>query len=503
MILMLVFLLALFPQLELHVAAADKVTLNTTSTTFMRLGDTLYTPESNFPYLVSFELLGPSGDLVESQSYRTSGSYWYSMGGLSPGYNGANHYLFTARTTGAHTLRITTGTISITKYDQRNGIVYWEVTQTNTKAYTVEITDPCEGNHAWGEWTQIKAPTCTQTGQKMRTCTRCNVTEYDTIPAAHSWSEWTTTVLPTCTEKGVETCYCSRCDATETRDVDALGHDLVHHDGKAATCTEKGWDAYDTCSRCDYTTYKEISETGHNYTKAVTAPTCTEKGYTTYTCSCGDSYVADYKDALGHDYKDGVCDVCGAKDPDYEPPVKENPFADVSESSVYYDAILWAYYHEPQQITGGYTATEFRPGNPCTRGQVVTFLWRAAGCPEPTGDINVFKDAYSIAAPYQKAVAWAVEKGITTGFTDGTFRPNDSVTRAQFVTFLWRYENKPATSGSIAGFTDAASISGPYQQAVAWAVEKGITTGYNDGSFRPNATCTRWAVVLFMYRDMK
>ena len=181
----------------------------------------------------------------------------------------------------------------------------------------------------------------------------------------------------------------------------------------------------------------------------------------------------------------------------------ENPFVDVAEDAVYYDAVLWAYYHEPQQITGGYTATEFRPGNPCTRGQVVTFLWRAAGCPEPTGDTSMFKDASSIAAPYQKAVAWAVEKGITTGFADGTFRPNDSVTRAQFVTFLWRYENRPATSGSIAGFTDASSIAGPYQQAVAWAVEKGITTGYNDGSFRPNAICTRWAVVLFMYRDMK
>ena len=70
------------------------------------------------------------------------------------------------------------------------------------------------------------------------------------------------------------------------------------------------------------------------------------------------------------------------------------------------------------------------------------------------------------------------------------------------MTFLWRYEGKPETTGSIDGFTDAASIAEPYQQAVAWAVEKGITTGYNDGSFRPNATCTRWAVVLFMYRDM-
>ena len=207
------------------------------------------------------------------------------------------------------------------------------------------------------------------------------------------------------------------------------------------------------------------------------------------------------KDNAAHGYKSGVCTVCGAKDPDYKPPV--NPFVDVSESSVYYDAILWAYYHEPQQITGGYTATEFRPGNPCTRGQVVTFLWRAAGCPEPTGSVDIFKDAADIASPYRKAVAWAVEKGITTGYGDGTFRPNDSVTRAQFVTFLWRYEGRPDSSGSVAGFEDAADIAAPYRDAVTWAVEKGVTTGYGDDTFRPNAICPRWAVVLFMYRDMK
>ena len=181
----------------------------------------------------------------------------------------------------------------------------------------------------------------------------------------------------------------------------------------------------------------------------------------------------------------------------------ENPFVDVAEDAVYYDAVLWAYYHEPEQITSGFDATHFGPQNACTRAQVVTFLWRAAGCPEPTGSVDIFKDAADIASPYRKAVAWAVEKGITTGYEDSTFRPNDSVTRAQFVTFLWRYEGKPATSGSIAGFADASSIAEPYQQAVAWAVEKGVTTGYGDDTFRPNAICTRWAVVLFMYRDMK
>ena len=181
----------------------------------------------------------------------------------------------------------------------------------------------------------------------------------------------------------------------------------------------------------------------------------------------------------------------------------ENPFVDVAEDAVYCDAVLWAYYHEPEQITSGFDATHFGPQKACTRAQVVTFLWRAAGCPEPTGSIDVFKDASDIAAPFRKAVAWAVEKGITTGYEDGTFRPNDSVTRAQFVTFLWRYEGRPASSGSVAGFEDAAEIAAPYRDAVAWAVEKGVTTGYNDGTFRPNAVCPRWAVVLFMYRDMK
>ena len=181
----------------------------------------------------------------------------------------------------------------------------------------------------------------------------------------------------------------------------------------------------------------------------------------------------------------------------------ENPFVDVAEDAVYYDAVLWAYYHEPKQITSGFDATHFGPQNACTRAQVVTFLWRAAGCPEPTGSVDIFKDAADIASPYRKAVAWAVEKGITTGYEDRTFRPNDSVTRAQFVTFLWRYEGKPATSGSVAGFEDAADIAAPYRDAVTWAVEKGVTTGYGDDTFRPNAICPRWAVVLFMYRDMK
>ena len=245
----------------------------------------------------------------------------------------------------------------------------------------------------------------------------------------------------------------------------------------------------------------------HSYTAAVTQPTCTAQGYTTYTCSCGDSYVDSYTKALGHNYVNGACTRCGEKDPDYKPPVQENPFVDVKESSVYYDAILWAYYHTPEQITGGFDATHFVPNNPCTRAQVVTFLWRAAGCPAPASTNNPFVDVSAKQAngkdnPYYTAILWAAGEGITNGSDATHFSPNATVTRAQFVTFLWRYENEPASTGNIDIFADANQIATPFRQAVAWAVERGITNGTDATHFSPKAVCTRWAVVLFMYRDM-
>ena len=113
------------------------------------------------------------------------------------------------------------------------------------------------------------------------------------------------TTQPTCTAAGIKTYTCQRtdCGHTYTEAVDALGHDPVNHEAKAPTCTEIGWGAYQTCSRCDYTTYEEIAATGHSYESVVTAPTCTEAGYTTYTCACGDTYVADQVEANGHKYE--------------------------------------------------------------------------------------------------------------------------------------------------------------------------------------------------------
>ena len=162
-----------------------------------------------------------------------------------------------------------------------------------------------------------KAATCTEIGwAAYDTCSRCDYTTYKEIPATgHHYTA--KVIAPTCTVKGhtIYTCTCG--DSYISDYVDALGHNRIHHDAKAPTCTEVGWEAYDTCSRCDYTTYKEIAATGHHYTEKVTAPTCTAKGYTTHTCACGNSYVDNYTNALGHSYKNGICTRCNAKSPSY------------------------------------------------------------------------------------------------------------------------------------------------------------------------------------------
>lgn len=173
-----------------------------------------------------------------------------------------------------------------------------------------------------------------------------------------------------------------------------------------------------------------------------------------------------------------------------------NPFTDVKETAVYYDAVLWAYYHEPQ-ITKGVTDTEFMPDDSCVRGQVVTFLWRAAGCPEPEGECPF--DDVAENSVYRNAITWAAEQGITTGFYDGTFRPNEPVTRAQFVTFLWRAEGKLDTTLTKNVFVDV-SESSPYYPAILWAYESGVTQGYGGDLFKPDMVCTRWHVVLLMQR---
>lgn len=167
-------------------------------------------------------------------------------------------------------------------------------------------------------------------------------------------------------------------------------------------------------------------------------------------------------------------------------------FADVPANSYYADAVLWA---AKNGITGGIGNGLFGPNQPCTRAQIVTFLWRAAGSPEPKA-MSSFADV-STDAYYAKAVAWAVENGITTGTGDGKFSPDATCTRAQSVTFLFRAIGKLVDSK--AEFSDVLTDS-YYANAVAWAVENGITNGIGDGLFGPDNSCTRAQIVTFLFR---
>ena len=172
--------------------------------------------------------------------------------------------------------------------------------------------------------------------------------------------------------------------------------------------------------------------------------------------------------------------------------IETSPFSDVSTSAYYYEAVKWA---QGKGITGGIGNGLFGPNQPCTRAQIVTFLWRAAGSPEPKS-MSSFSDV-SADSYYAKAVAWAVENGITTGTGDGKFSPDATCTRAQSVTFLFRAIGKLVDSK--AEFSDVLTDS-YYANAVAWAVENGVTNGIGDGLFGPNNSCTRAQIVTFLFR---
>ena len=218
-----------------------------------------------------------------------------------------------------------------------------------------------------------------------------------------------------------------------------------------------------------------------------TEPTCTEKGIETRTCECGETETREVA-ALGHDFVNGECTRCDA--------VMDATFEDVAVGSFFFDPVEWAV---EKGITTGATATTFNPNGDLLRAQFVTFLWRAAGEPEPASKENPFTDVKETDFFY-KAVLWAVEEGITTGTSATTFSPMGVTNRAQAVTFLWRYLDQPtSTAGN--DFTDV--VAGMWYEApINWAVENGVTNGMGDGTFGINNPCNRAHAVTFMYRAL-
>lgn len=314
-------------------------------------------------------------------------------------------------------------------------------------------------------------------------------------------------IIGTIKIKNIEHCHddtdhwlgCQRCGKTleDLRDeLSASGFEVnekwyelsrkTPHSGGSATCQKKA-----VCDECG-DEYGELGE--HRYDNIVTAPTCTKDGYTTHTCSaCKDSYKDSETKKTGHIIEYGVCKICKGR--------FSNPFYDVNGSDWFYSAVMWAFYNNPI-VTTGVDTTHFAPSAPCTRAQVVTFLWRAAGRPEPAGSGKTFSDVPNTNqyAPYYKAIQWAVENGITKGTGNGsTFSPNATVTRAEFVTFLWRYAGEPAPKNLSTSFNDV-DANQFYYKAVLWAAENSVTTGVDTTHFAPGAFCKRSEVVMFLFR---
>ena len=180
-----------------------------------------------------------------------------------------------------------------------------------------------------------------------------------------------------------------------------------------------------------------------------------------------------------------------AKETDDKPALN---FKDVKEDDYFYNAVLWAIENG---VTSGITDELFGSGDNCTRAHAITFLWRAMGCPEPENADGGFTDVIG-GSYYEKAVLWAVEKGITSGISDTLFAPDNDLTRAQIVAFLWRLAGCPTAEVKV-DFTDTAE-DGYYIDAHNWAVQKGIVYGISENKFEPDVMCSRAQIITFIMR---
>ncbi|MBO4212187.1 MAG: S-layer homology domain-containing protein, partial [Oscillospiraceae bacterium] len=169
----------------------------------------------------------------------------------------------------------------------------------------------------------------------------------------------------------------------------------------------------------------------------------------------------------------------------------------VDLSDYFYEPVMWAINQNPV-VTSGIDETHFGPHNDCTREQIVTFLWAANGKPDPEGTESPFSDVASDAW-YYKPVMWAVENGYTSGMGDGSFGVGQACTRAQAMTFLWAAQGKPEPSSTVSPFSDVA-IGDWFCKPILWAAENGVTAGIGGGLFGVNNTCTRAQIITFLYK---
>ena len=295
--------------------------------------------------------------------------------------------------------------------------------------------------HDYDEGVITLEPTCVDEGVRTRTCTVCGETCTEPIPPTgiHSWDEGAVFSEATCTEAGILRFTCTVCGETRDEVIPALGH---------------AWKLQQTTS--------EVQSEANPH------------GTARFSCSrCGSAKTAER---------------CAGE-----------VFTDMPKQGNWaHGPIDWAYFNG---ITSGKSETVFAPKAGCTRAEVVTFLWNAAGKPEPKSTVNPFQDVKS-GSYYYKAVLWAVENGITAGKTATSFAPKAGCTRAEVVTFLWKAAGQPEPASTSTTFKDVKKGS-YYYKAVLWAVENGITAGKNASTFDPKAGCTRAEIVTFLYRTSR
>ena len=275
-------------------------------------------------------------------------------------------------------------------------------------------------------------------------------------------------------------------------------HTYTESARQAAGCTEPGWVEY-ACTVCGSTYRDTLDPLGHAFHDKASAvcaqaATCTAPAQYFVQCDRCDA-VSETRtvaagEPLGHTYdKNGACVRCGALMP-------VAPFDDVPEDAYYTDAVYWA---ARRGITSGVGGNRFAPNMTCTRAQIVTFLWNAAGNPEAESLTVPFTDV-SPDAYYYKALCWATENEITYGTSDTTFSPNGVVTRAQTVALLWRTAGSPEAAADVT-FTDVPADA-YYAAAVRWAAANDITAGTGGDCFSPAAPCTRAQIVALLYRQL-
>lgn len=428
--------------------------------------------------------------------------------------------------------------------------------QANDRIDFYYVNCPTEsGDHDWTENTaKRQEPTCTADGSAFYSCSTCGGTKTENLPATgHQYGEpaWTwigyesasatficandasheetvaaavtsaVTKEPTCTEDGLRTYTASvtfgekNYTDTKTEGIKATG-EHVWDNGVVTTeptCTAKGVKTY-TCTKCSATKTEELNALGHNYETKRTEPTCEKDGKEEEVCSrCGDVRFSRVLPATGHSYRwdprtgRTVCENCGKildEGGNTRPIIPANPgktdknfpFTDVSKNDGCYDAVDYLY---SKGIMNGTSSTKFSPNGELTRAMVVTILYRAQGEPA-VHTSGSFKDV-AAGCYYTEAVEWAAANNIVKGFTDGTFKPDKSVTREQLAAFLSRFAqyNDAKIIEADGQLSADAVVSGWARKNVEWAVAEGILTSVQARNAVQNATRAEVAMAIYTY----